>query len=847
MRPPFSSAYAAWFFAVVAFIPNAVCAASGVSPATEGTSDVFLSVDSGYAAPLVASAAESDTLRVFSVEERTGIPRKGELVRAPVFFAEGECRSLAELAVVADDAPGTSVEVQFDDIRRGPDGGISRVHVWFATDLPAFAHRRFRITKRSAAASEAGRKPTEIRETKEALIYATDEGEVTWSRRSGGLKSVRRGDARWTFDGAGLGPSVLLQVSAAKEAAGFETRFDGDSKREVAWASGPLFAKMRIRIVDPNGAVLTQEMRVPRHGREVVVTTDIIPGVRARAALRDYRVLTGELEGASASNLTLTDIPAGVRFALRAEQPYTVNALTSAGRRSSLLAVPLVIGGPNGRFTLEGKQLSLRGQTASQRGNEGEKDSLRGFWNEVRLVPIDTAEPESLWRAYRDHVQPLVAVVEEPGASVESLHAALQAIAREMKPIGWRQDAGRAWVLGSADRMQKILSQPQVAKEADQERLVRGAENSRAKLTQNGKRKLREDEKGRAYGMLDPYHITYTQSAAAALGVLADVPDPVHAVGLAYARGVREVGGRADATGLPYIDCFNRTLNMQMGPMLFGLTEGKRAGDEELVRFYRDLATSPPVLGVFGRGQRPYTGAAAKDADQTDYLYQAISDFWLRTAELLAGENLQLHPLAYGRYTDCIDVTADLYHGEWAKDQSDSGDVRANFFRGQAHTHRWLGWSCAPFIRLLQAPEEEAKVGLTEAIRYAQARKGHWKNWPDLTFYLLADLLVREGLTRASPVTLPAPPADVRVQRNGATAQVSWTPAPGAASYRIYRAEKPGGPYRWLNSPYTEPAGERLTGTGYRDAKSTASAGYVVTSVDANGRESAWPDTPAMR
>jgi hypothetical protein len=167
--------------------------------------------------------------------------------------------------------------------------------------------------------------------------------------------------------------------------------------------------------------------------------------------------------------------------------------------------------------------------------------------------------------------------------------------------------------------------------------------------------------------------------------------------------------------------------------------------------------------------------------------------------------------------------------------------VRANFFRGQAHTHRWLGWSCSPYIRLLEDSTEQSRIGLTEAVRYTRAQKGRWKNWPDLTFYVLADLLVREGLGRYVAPALPDCPSEVSVTR-GSGAEISWAVVPNAKEYRIYRANAAGGPYTWLNSPYTTTPKVSLATTHFVDPKTGDYAEYVVTAVDAAGRESRWPE-----
>lgn len=801
---------------------------------------VFAGPPAPYQEPIASpGAAAGPVLRTISVEERVGVVRHGALVRVPLFFAAGECPDLASLAIVPEDNRGPPVVWQADDIRHGPDGGISRVHLWFALDLGPGEHRRFVLTRRNAASDTKSRPaiPLDSSSTDEIRVV-TDSGPVIWDR-GGGLRQFGR---NWSFHGAGALPRVMIHFPGK----GPESRvtFDGQTPGRVFdWGTGPVFAKLRLRMVQAGGVAFEEDFRIPRDGRELIISASLFPGDRAGSVVKEFRLLEGMSTAPRDVRPAIVRIPAGIRYALRAEHAYTLTALTSASAPGALLSVPLVLGGSNGAWTIDDSgQVAVYGQRGLQRGSEGEKDTLFGYFTEVRLVPADAEAPDELWSVYREHVQPLVAIVDEPGVTLETLHAALAAIVREMKPIGWRQEAGRAQVLGDRATVNRILARLGNSKEADAEYLLRGAKNARDKITQNGARALRDDEKGRAYGALDPYHITYTQGAAAAIAVLDHAP-AASAVNLAMARGVREAGGRVDAAGNPYIDCFSRTLNMQMGPVLFGLTAGAAAGDDSLRRFYRDLATSPPVLGIFGRGQRPYTGAPATSPDQTDFLYQSICDLWLRAAELLGQENLELHPLAYGRYTDTIDVTADRYHGFAAHDQAGMPSAaRANFFRGQVHTHRWLGWSCAPFIRLLADPAESGRVGVTEAARYAQMMKGRWKNWPDLTFYILADLLVREALPHYVPPALPALPARLSVRRVGDDMELRWDAVPGATEYRIYRTTKPGGPYRWLNSRYVERPLPPVTAPQFHDAHAPENASYMVTAVDGHGRESAWPE-----
>lgn len=821
--------------------------ATGRSAVAEETRAVFRGPVAAYAEPLTSAARDaSAALRQLHVEERSGVARQGELVRVPLFFAAGECASLDELTIEPD-TPGTAPQPivwQADDVRAGDDGGIARAHLIFPVDLAAGEHRRYRLVRRTTAihATPAEKIPGVVA-TDDGMRFDTAGGYVSFTR-DGALRAIAQGGGRWEFDGDGAFPRVELDYPGGESAPAASVVFDrATPNRAIEWSAGVHWHKLRIRLADASGAALELEYRVPRHGRELGLTMAVFPGPREDVRVKQHRLLEGKLRP-GAGRPALVGVPAGLRPELRAEHAYKVDALAAPGSGGALLAVPLVIGGGNGRWTLaDDGTLTLQGAGGLRRGDEGEKQTLRAFWTEVRLIPADTMEPAAWWTRYRERVQPLVAVVEEPGATTDLLHAALRTVAREMKPIGWRQEAARAVVLDDVPRMERILRHGLKAREADRAALLRGAEAARAKLTQNGRRRVAEHEKGRAYGGLDPYHITYTQSAAAALALFGEVPERVAAINHAMASAVREFGGRVDEAGYPFIDCFNRTLNMQMGPVLFGLTAGAAAGDEALAGFYRDLATAPPTLAVFGRAQRPYTGAPATSDDPSDYLYQAICDFWLRTTELLGGENLSLHPLAFARYTDCIDVMADRYHGVASRDKAGaSGETRANFFRGQAHTHRWLGWSAAPYIRILETPEDRGAVGLTEAIRHTRLQQGRWKNWPDLTYYALTDLLVREALQSYERPALPERPADVTKRARSGAVELNWSAAPEAVAYRVYRAAREGGPYRWLNSPHRENPPPALTETNFRDTGEGASAEavYVVTAVDAAGRESAW-------
>ena len=272
---------------------------------------------------------------------------------------------------------------------------------------------------------------------------------------------------------------------------------------------------------------------------------------------------------------------------------------------------------------------------------------------------------------------------------------------------------------------------------------------------------------------------------------------------------------------------------MQMGAVLFGLVSG--TDDPGTAAYYRDLMGSSSIRGVYGRALRPYSEKIGNTPDYSDYLYQAICDFWIRSDELLAGENLGLHPLAYSRYTDCIDVLADQFHGFDTRDADGSaGPARANFWRGQPHTHRWLGWSCSPFIRILERPGDTA--GATEIVQYCRMLHGRWKNWPDLTYYVLAAMLRKDGLGRYHAPDLLPRPAGVTVDGAGEGMAVSWQQVPGAAGYRVYRGSVEGGPLRCINSPYASKP-RAVTDTRLNDPAGRPADHYLVTAVDSSGRE----------
>jgi hypothetical protein len=463
----------AWFLAVSVELPAAENPASA---------SVFDGPPCAYSSPFDSNPRPEGTpLRTFQVEERAGATRIGELVRVPLFFAENECRELAELSVVSADADtkGSSIVWQADDIRHGPDGGISRVHLWLAIDLKPGETKHFNLVKTTGRATQApvpDATTTSTQSTPGPIDTAT--GPIVFGA-AGELISLRGEGAAWDFGERGLFPSVSFHFSARENQPAADVVLDRtNGEREAVMATGPLFTKVRVRVSGPFETRLEQTYQIPKHGREWVVSTAIFPGPRG-GTIKENRLLEGKIAKSTSEKITLAKIPAGLTYAIRAEHAYTISVLNAPASSEALLAIPLVVGGSNGTWTLgEDGSISLNGQRGLQRGGEGEKDTLYGYWTQVRLLPAASSDPDRWWQHYRENVQPLVAVVEEPGATVDRLHAALRQVVKEMKPVGWRQDAGRAEVLGDHARALKILQHGPSPRELDRENLLRGARGS---------------------------------------------------------------------------------------------------------------------------------------------------------------------------------------------------------------------------------------------------------------------------------------------------------------------------------------------------------------------------------
>ncbi len=548
----------------------------------------------------------------------------------------------------------------------------------------------------------------------------------------------------------------------------------------------------------------------------------------------------------------IVKVPAGLRKLVRSVHGHTTDALVNTQAGLSLLPVPCVqvaVPGISGGGT-EG-YLSILGPDTFQRTNGANSGTLRSFWTQVRYVFSKSTTVDDLWQTSLAYRQPLVAIVDEPWLTRDDLQSRFTTMMAEWPPHhsrDWKQEIGRLYTLGDTEQFAKRYQRGGRKGEESADALLASAQSAYDKLTNNGQNKPKEWEKGRASGALDPWHLTYCASCAPMLSALVEPNDLVDRVALAYGLAQREFNGRVDPFGFAYVDCFNSAFNMQIGSMLLGLHAGRRLNDPQLMQFYRDVAHSASVLDIYGHGERTYPSLRV-DGGTSDVLYQMTSDSYLRSTEIATGEDLWLHPTVHGRYADMVDVNGDQMQRSPPDGTGKRAPawVRANFFRGQCHDHRWEAWATGPFAKLAaRRSPTEPLVGLTDACYYAEHLVGERKNYVEITTYLHADVIGNPALAWPQVPPAPALPTNVLVSPQSGGNQVSWQPVEGdVIGYRIYRASQVGGPWTFVNSPYLDPAGKLVTKTSYVDAGGAQGDVYLVTAIDTNLRESKWfPEEP---
>lgn len=797
-----------------------------------GSPQIFFGPVADYELPPPKATAPTDeVMRWVWVQERMQIGRKGAAVRVPVFFSAGECHDPGEVALVRWPSR-ESVPVQWDDVRRGPDGGVARLHLWFNTDLAPGENQRWALVKRSAAvASRTSLLTSTVADGKLAVSASGTKVlfHLDVSRRAAlAALEMEDGPSLQFSDGAGAEVEMSSSGEADRIAAG-----DGGA---LEWASGPVFAKIVIRARGKRSACeVEQVVRIFSDGT-VNVGQSVRPASSERPVnLKSQEFLSGRLAGNA--ELSVRAQPAGiVDSLLDVHRGYLVDGLLEGTHPRGWLVVPGWLGGTAGRVEVSSRRdfrVHAPGGITSSEG-DARAGTVRAFWAEVTFIPA-RRDGQNLARSdLLAAAQPLVGIVDRPGVDLTAAVKRIEDNVREMKPVGWANETAVRSLNGRTEPFPKR----NWAVEKTPDHWVAAAQKARAKVTGGSDRRLAEDEKGRAAGSLDPYHLTYGETAVGYWLMNDAMPEPARASIRAQLTAVRRELARTNEQGWPYLDVFARTQNMQMGPPFLALAD--HGIDSELQRFCRDQLAAPHLAAVMLRGLRPYEGRPQNNPVPSDELYQGVVDFFLRATELALNESLGLNPVAFGRYLDAIDVNADLYHPAHARasEQAD-GFARANFFRMQSHLHRWLNWGPAPLIALLQPPVADGIVpGTTEVWHYANALAGHWKNWPDQSWLFLAAKLPEKAAVYHPPPRLAAV-KDVRIRRDGKGNHLAWDKDPAAVSYRIYRL-RPKQPPVWLNSPYVSGRPVADSGLEWNDDEGNSDDRYRIHVVDAGGHESGW-------
>ncbi|MBL8797253.1 MAG: sigma-70 family RNA polymerase sigma factor [Planctomycetia bacterium] len=839
-------------------------AASGnLPPPSTASADVFDGPPAPFAPRLRADLPAADgPLRRLTVEERVGAARTGELVRVPLFFHEGECRDAhgLQLFAAADRERRQPIAFQPDDIRRAEDGGISRMHLYFPVNLRPWERQEFVLVRGENPGKQLTALPLK-QENGRVTLTGNDLQLSFWTEGpyTGSIAGLQTTLGNVSLPDGCLGPRLSLRRQRAdlSVARTSELSYDEPEQievRDLRFGAGPLFAKLVVRI-GPKGLPDNAEFTylVPRAGHMFVQTERLFPdamepGEVVGASVND--LLAGKLVlGHTASEQRVVQVPAGVRHLTRTSQGQFHATLVNGKSGLSLLPIPYVQSGTRGIDLGPAGEVAVHGASDFQRTAGARSQDLRAFWGQVRYVFSQAVNEDDLWEASRPHMQPLTAVVDEPGIATVDLHQRLKTLMGQFPRLhsrSWMQEAGRLYTLDDAAELKKLLTDNNKAADEQTESWLNAANQARAELTQGGTVPLQQGDKGRGSGPLDPWNLSYGASPLFGLAALGEPSARLDRICLAIGRAQRQFNGRVDANGFPYIDCFNTAFNHQVGSILAGMHGARRADDRDLLAYYRDCARSAALLDLGRQGFRAYP-AFPDSPGVTDLHYLNTCDFYLRIIELACNEDLWLHPVAFGRYADCVDVNADLCHRtEGAVNQVPSS-YRANFFRAQTHDQSWEAWSPGPYLGLLSRASDRGSVGLTEACFHAQQQVGRSLNWVEITPLFHIDLALREGLRRYRPETAPALPTEMRVERQANRNLVRWTAAnaPDVRGYRIYRAERPGGPWTLLNSPYTREAAALVQDVRFTDVGGQPQQVYWITAVDGRGRESRWfPDEP---
>jgi hypothetical protein len=797
-------------------------------------------------------------LRVLTVEERVGVARVNELVRVPVFFHDGEADDFDALAIFerGDTAKAKPLIWQADDLRYNKDGKLTRAHLYFLTGLEPWQRKQYVLTRGPKTAAK--NLLTIARNGDQATLQGEDL-QATFQvagPAAGKLLKLQTKLGPVDLGPGGMAPKFTLQRQASDLKVTHSAPISYDlpdtfEVRQVGLGAGPLFSKFSVTI-GPKGLKDNVQFTylVPRHGNVLIQSERVFPSEEDTAdtiAVDKHELLSGMLKLGSAGEQKLLALPGGLRRVTRSVHPFTYSALVNEAAKLSLVAIPSVITGGGGVKLSEDGLVTIPGTALMKRQGGSDSHTLRQFWGEVRLVFSNHVGIEELWSANRAHFQPLTAIVDEPTLTDEDFYAALPAISDRFFEIkywgrGWMQTAAMHYLHGEKDKatLDKLLAKQPGAKELDVEfwQPAWAKESDTPPPVKPGNKP--------DVGRVDPYNISYSNSVIVPFAKYLAPSEKMDQVALAIAKASRKINARVEKYGFPYLNCFATAFNMQIGSFHTGIYAGKKLNDLELARYYRDCARSQSTLCIYGHGQRTYPGNIVGGQDQSDLLYESVSDYHLRAIEVFCNEDLWLHPAAMGRYFDCVDVTADIYHRSPPGGKERRSWLRANFFRGQSHDHRWESWTCAPFMGMFAHADNRGRVGLTEGVYWLNDVSKTPINWPELMWFTHAAIMLKQGLADYQPDPAPALPKNVTTKASDQGNTVKWEAVPGAVEYRVYRAEKMGGPWTFLNSPYIkEPSKLQISGTTATDPDGKPGQVYWVTALDAKQQESRWfPEEP---
>lgn len=868
----------------------AVCGMAGVLAAAWLVTGADAKEDPGiwegpqaFFAPDVFPAAgrEPPVLRVLTVDERTGHARKREMVRVPVFFHRSEAVADVNGYVLMEMGGGKAIAYQADDVRRDASGKIARMHLYFVLDeLPAWGRRQFELRKGRNAGAEL--KPMEVKAAGGRVAVSGRDLRISFHAagpRAGAIASIQgsMGDVHLPDGYVGPAAELIRQPLAGDEPLR-KNRFDyrmpaSLTVRSVRWGAGPIFSKVAVQVspaTAPND-VAEYVYQILAEGTVLCQVQRLFPGddrlsLATVGATADNHLLAGRIRLGKGPQ-EVVKVPAGLRREFRSVFHNFVPALVNRAEGISMSVVPYVHQGV--RDIQMGKdEVLVEGSGDFQTKKGSNSGGLRVFFGEVRFAFSKEVEGEDLWKQNCRLAQPLTAVVDEPWASVDDLkRLAVPLNEKFFKIPHWRPGPetrlAMEWFRGR--KVGTIGGDSSHGKPNLGEVLPSLEENEEAWKKHQGP------------GELDPYHITYGTSAVVPFAAFVNDHVSLNQAAYRLGQGSRLVLGQATPEGWPNIRNFANAANMKVGPFLCAMWGGAKLGDRDLLQWGRDAATSQNLLATYGHGQRPYNMSSGV-REPSDLVYIAVTDFWLRVAELACNEDLSIHPSVYGRYFDMVDVNADLYQGWPGPEDPDGGRRRswwrAAFLRGQAHDHRWEAFACDPYLGALAKADDRGRVGITESCYYMHYTADRAVSWNQvMTHAFFPVVAITEGLSAYRPAKRPAMPGNLRVSREGRVAKLRWEAVPGAAGYRVYRAARRGGPWTWLNSPYagakpvelpTAAAKRRWKEEGktpeirwpalpdklvkvnhYEDRGGAEGDLYFVTAEDSQGRESRWfPDEP---